>query len=171
MTSTPSSPSVYIPPASPAIPVLPTSLAQIYAVLHPAILLTLLAWRFPSLTADPVGELLSDLPLLAVLQVVFVMICLPPAGSGLSVKGETADEERKEKEKEKAPSSPSAGSAGSVVLKPGKVGYRRKTPKADSVSANFAAKLIVRPIRAAVSESRTLKNTPMDMLFGIWLMR
>ena len=141
MTSTPSSPSTYAPPASPAIPVLPTSLAQTYVFIHPCLLLGLLALRFQSLTTDPVAELLSDLPLLALLQVIFVMICLPPAGSVLSSKPETAEPDEK---KEKAPASPSAGPAGSVVLKPGKVGYRRRGPKTDSASASFVAKLFVR---------------------------
>ncbi|KAI9035602.1 PIG-F family protein [Aspergillus affinis] len=142
MTSTPTSPSTNVPPvspASPAIPVLPTPLAQTYVFLNPCLLLGLLALRFQSLTTDPVAELLNDLPLLALLQLIFVMICLPPAGSVLSSKPETVDVDDK---KDKAPASPSGGSAGSVVLKPGKVGYRRRSAKNDSSSGSFVAKLI-----------------------------
>ncbi|KAK1145661.1 Glycosylphosphatidylinositol (GPI) anchor assembly protein [Aspergillus melleus] len=138
MTSTPTSPSTYVPPASPAIPVLPTPLAQTYVFIHPCLLLGILALRFQSLTTDPVAELLNDLPLLALLQVIFVMICLPPAGSVLSSKSESAEDEKKDK----VPASPSGGAAGSVVLKPGKVGYRRRGPKNDSSSGSFLAKLI-----------------------------
>lgn len=63
------------------VTILPSQTARIYAVAHPALLLTLYAARFPSLVADPVGELLQDVPLLAALQVTYAVLCLPPAGT------------------------------------------------------------------------------------------
>lgn len=99
MTSTPPSPSRPAHPAStqpstqapapkpsaPPVNILPSQAARIYSIAHPAILLSLFSVRFPKLVADPVDALLGDLPLLATLQVAYVMVCLPPAGSSVSV--------------------------------------------------------------------------------------
>lgn len=41
----------------------------------------LLATRFKSLVVDPVAELTGGLPYLALLQVIFAVVCLPAAGS------------------------------------------------------------------------------------------
>ncbi|KAB8237475.1 PIG-F family protein [Aspergillus alliaceus] len=85
MTSTPPSSSMAqgptTPKSAPPINILPTTSSKVYALVHPILLLSLLATRFNALVADPITELLNDLPFLALLQVTFVMTCLPPAGS------------------------------------------------------------------------------------------
>ncbi|KAL4782184.1 GPI biosynthesis protein Pig-F [Aspergillus varians] len=68
-------------PSQPPTSILPSQFARVYALAHPAILLSLVAYRFSSVTDNPVGELLGDIPYLVGLQVVFVMGCLPPAGT------------------------------------------------------------------------------------------
>ncbi|GAB1198032.1 Glycosylphosphatidylinositol (GPI) anchor assembly protein [Aspergillus pseudonomiae] len=135
MSSTPPSPSLAQGPAAPKsappIHVLPNNISKTYALIHPVLLLALLALRFNALVTDPVAELLSNLPFLALLQVTFVMTCLPPAGSA-------KDEDDKSTS---ASSSSNTGSTSGVVLKPGKIGLRRKnTPKSDSGA--LSAKLL-----------------------------
>ncbi|KAL2817088.1 GPI biosynthesis protein family Pig-F-domain-containing protein [Aspergillus granulosus] len=75
--STPSKPN----PSHPPVSILPTQFARSYALAHPALLLSLAAYRFSSVVNDPVAELLGDIPFLVGLQVVYVMGCLPPAGA------------------------------------------------------------------------------------------
>ncbi|RHZ54133.1 PIG-F family protein [Aspergillus thermomutatus] len=122
-------------PSAPPVNILPTQLARTYSFLHPAALLAILAVRFEALVAEPVAEMLNTLPFLALLQVTYVMICLPPAGSAPSSKtgsdsgsGATSpvgEGDDKEKEKRKLP------------LRAGKLS-RRKT---QSHSAGLSAKL------------------------------
>lgn len=100
--------------------------ARIYSVAHPLLLLSLLAIRFQRLVSDPVTELLNDLPVLAILQLSYVMICLPPAGSGPGSKPADSDEKK-----------PSQGQ-----LRAGKPGYRRRQAKSDV--GGISMKLIVR---------------------------
>lgn len=120
-------------PSAPAISFLPSQPARIYSFVHPLLLLGLLALRFNSLVSDPVTELLNDLPLLALLQVGYVMTCLPPAGSGHPTKsgvepsGDSASEEKRK---------------GNPVMRPGKAGYRRRHAKGET--GGFSVKLIVR---------------------------
>lgn len=140
MSSTPPSPSLAQGPAAPKsappIHILPNNISKTYALIHPVLLLALLALRFNALVADPVAELLSKLPFLAMLQVAFVMTCLPPAGSA-------KDDDDKSTSANSSSSSSNAGSTSGVILKPGKIGLRRKnTPKSES--ACLSAKLIVR---------------------------
>ncbi|KAJ5911935.1 Glycosylphosphatidylinositol anchor biosynthesis protein 11 [Penicillium subrubescens] len=118
-------------PSPPPIDILPSQLAQAYSYVHPAVLLGLYAYRFEALVADPVRELLADLPWLAALQISFVMLCLPPAGSTSTEAGAGAEEEKK-----KAPKSPSG------PLRHGKPGYRRKHSSGKSSWACFFAKLM-----------------------------
>lgn len=116
-TSSPTSSSVaQAPPPKPAAPpvsILPTQAARLYSFSHPALLLVLLGARFRSLVADPVGELLNDLPFLAVLQVGYVMVCLPPAGA---LDGGSGDK------------------SASTGVKPSRIGKRKQHGKGDSVS-------------------------------------
>ncbi|KAF7616833.1 putative GPI-anchor biosynthesis protein [Aspergillus flavus] len=138
MSSTPPSPSLAQGPAAPKsappIHILPNNISKTYALIHPVLLLALLALRFNALVADPVAELLSKLPFLAMLQVAFVMTCLPPAGSA-------KDDDDKSTSANSSSSSSNAGSTSGVILKPGKIGLRRKnTPKSES--ACLSAKLI-----------------------------
>ncbi|KAL4873930.1 GPI biosynthesis protein family Pig-F-domain-containing protein, partial [Aspergillus spectabilis] len=105
-------------------PKLPTSIlssqfARIYAFAHPALLLFLVAYRFCSVIEDPVVELLGDIPYLVGLQVVYVMGCLPPAGSekegsGSGVEGKKVPRRRGGQGKSSGSSSP--GWSGGLVL-------------------------------------------------------
>jgi len=68
--------------ASPPAPIQPlrNETARLYTHLHPALILSLYALKFPALVADPVPALLSTLLPLAVLQIAYVAVCLPPTG-------------------------------------------------------------------------------------------
>src|SRR5690242_5707630 len=80
MTATPPSSTVsYTGP--PAVNILPNPAAQAYAHVHPTLLLAVYAFRFPAVVADPASTLLNDLPLYTALHVVYVVTCLPHAGS------------------------------------------------------------------------------------------
>ncbi|KAH7067434.1 glycosylphosphatidylinositol anchor biosynthesis protein 11 [Paraphoma chrysanthemicola] len=65
--------------AAPISP-LPNDIARTYTHIHPLIILSLYAYKFPSIVADPVPALTSILAPLAVLQIAFVALCLPPTG-------------------------------------------------------------------------------------------
>lgn len=56
---------------------LPNTFAQIYTHMHPVVVLSTFLLRFNSLVDDPVSTLLSTAVPLAVLQTVYVVICLP----------------------------------------------------------------------------------------------
>lgn len=67
---------------APAYPtdLLPTDTAQLYTHIHPVLVLSLCALQFPSIVADPVPALATALIPLAILQIAYVAICLPPTG-------------------------------------------------------------------------------------------
>lgn len=148
MSSTPPSPSLSTTtqnpptpkPSSPPVPFLPSQAARVYSFAHPFVLLGLLALRFDKLVTDPVAELLNDLPFLALLQVGYVMTCLPPAGSayahghghGHKAAGETGGSGDSAGEEKRKMSS---------VVRAGKAGYRRRQQKAEA--GGFSVKLIV----------------------------
>jgi phosphatidylinositol glycan class F len=116
-------------PSIPPVNILPTQLARTYSFVHPAALLAVLAVRFEALVAGPVAEMLNTLPFLALLQVTYVMVCLPPAGSVLSSSpvspvGE-GDEKEKEKEKRKLP------------LRAGKLARKKNQAHAAGLSAKL----------------------------------
>jgi phosphatidylinositol glycan class F len=69
------------PPSYPAIDIVSAAAAQTYAHIHPALLLSIYALRFRALVADPISTLLTSLPLLAALQMSYVVVCLPAARS------------------------------------------------------------------------------------------
>jgi phosphatidylinositol glycan class F len=114
------------PKSPPPTTIQPTQLAQTYATVHPLLLLSLLAARFHALVADPVAELTNALPLLAVLQVAYMTICLPPAG-------EDHAHHPDEKDREAKKSTPAG-----MVLRPGKPGYRRRANASSSGNAVMA---------------------------------
>lgn len=60
-----------------AVDVLATPASQLYANLHPVLLLSLLVFGFRSLVNDPVSTLLAFAPTLALLQAAYCVICLP----------------------------------------------------------------------------------------------
>ncbi|KAL6230114.1 hypothetical protein BDW75DRAFT_223490 [Aspergillus navahoensis] len=101
-TPTPSSPSTTTPnsnpkpqPSQPPVSILPTQFARAYALSHPALLLSLVAYRFPSVIENPIAELLGNIPYLVGLQAVYVMGCLPPAGSEKDTPGAGSTDETK----------------------------------------------------------------------------
>ncbi|RAK95726.1 PIG-F family protein [Aspergillus ibericus CBS 121593] len=127
-----------LPKSAPPVPILPSQLARIYSFLHPAALLSVYAARFPALVADPVSEMAQQLPILAVAHVVYAMICLPPAGSDVSLSAPTS------------PAATASGSAtatgtatptGNVILRPGKVGRRRTRDSAAGGASAWGAKV------------------------------
>lgn len=71
--------------ASPAslqpVAVRDTPLAKGLATGRPALLLALLAWRFDSLVAEPVCTLQTALPVVAAVQIAYVTLGLPGAGT------------------------------------------------------------------------------------------
>jgi phosphatidylinositol glycan class F len=69
---------------APALPIdtLSTDAARLYTHIHPVLVLSLYALRFNATVADPVPALLQTLAPLAVLQVAYVAVCLPPTRSG-----------------------------------------------------------------------------------------
>ncbi|KAA6408700.1 MAG: GPI-anchor biosynthesis (Pig-F) [Lasallia pustulata] len=66
-------------PTTPPISLLPTPLAQTYTHIHPILLLLLSYLLFPRLVASPISTLATTLPLLALLQSAYAIICLPVA--------------------------------------------------------------------------------------------
>ena len=70
------------PPTAPATPVdiLNNDTARLYTHLHPILLLSLYAFQFKAIVADPVTTLFNTLIPLGILQIAYVAICLPPTG-------------------------------------------------------------------------------------------
>lgn len=66
------------------IPVLDTPLAKGVSLARPALLLGLFAARLDALISDPVSTLWSALPVVAAIQAVYAVLCLPGAGSQLA---------------------------------------------------------------------------------------
>ncbi|KAM5477111.1 Glycosylphosphatidylinositol (GPI) anchor assembly protein [Microsporum audouinii] len=67
----------------PPIRILSNPTAQAYSHLHPALIASIFGLRFSALVADPVTTLSTLLPVFAVLQIIYVIICLPAAGTTL----------------------------------------------------------------------------------------
>lgn len=57
---------------------LDTSLAKAYTHIHPVLVLAAFFARFQSLVADPSATLLNSLAIVGLLQIVYVVTCLPP---------------------------------------------------------------------------------------------
>lgn len=107
-------------PSAPPVNILPSQAARMYSFVHPVLLLALYGLRFPALVANPAQELLEALPWLVLLQMTYVTVCLPPAGSMETGPLPATDGEEKKKSTPRSPSGPSAS------LRSGKPGYRRK---------------------------------------------
>jgi phosphatidylinositol glycan class F len=67
-----------ITPTTTPVTLLPEPAARAYTHIHPVVVLALYRLRFSNLVADPVPELLRALAALAMLQVGYVVTCLPP---------------------------------------------------------------------------------------------
>lgn len=109
MASTTSNTEPKSPPALP-IETLKTDTARIYTHVHGLLVLSLYAYKFQDLVADPVPALLSTLAPLAVLQLLFVTVCLPPVGGTAQAVG------KKEGGKKKAGGKAEGGGGGRVVV-------------------------------------------------------
>jgi phosphatidylinositol glycan class F len=68
------------------IELLPNDLAGLITHIHPVLLLSAYYLRFQSLVANPVQSLLIALVPLAIVQSIYCLFCLPPAGSKQSKK-------------------------------------------------------------------------------------
>ena len=69
------------PTASAPVDLLDTDVARLLTHLHPIVLLGTYYFGFSALVADPVGILLKSLLPLAVIQIAYVAVCLPAAGT------------------------------------------------------------------------------------------
>ncbi|PVI04250.1 hypothetical protein DM02DRAFT_611671 [Periconia macrospinosa] len=107
-------------PAKPRAPATPIDLlnndtAKLYTHMHPILVLSLYAYQFPSIVADPVTGLTKTLIPLSILQVVYVALCLPPTGSG-SGSASGQPEKRKPGEKKKVvPGKVESGINGKII--------------------------------------------------------
>lgn len=86
------------PPATP-IDILNNDAAKLYTHIHPILVLSVYAYQFGAIVADPVSALTSTLVPLSILQIAYVAICLPPTGS--SGNATLQQEKRKPGEKKK----------------------------------------------------------------------
>ena len=135
-------------PSAPPVNILPTQLARTYSFVHPAALLAILATRFQALVADPVAEMLNTLPFLALLQVTYVMVCLPPAGSVLPSPPASPVSDGDEKEKEKVKEKEKEKEKRKLPLRAGKLPRKKNQTHA----AGLSAKLTVRtPLSSSLS--------------------
>ncbi|KAF2743517.1 hypothetical protein M011DRAFT_471271, partial [Sporormia fimetaria CBS 119925] len=88
--------------AAAPLDMLESSASKLYAHIHPVLLLSLYAFRFNAIVADPVPGLSWTLLWLFVLQAAFALLCLPPYVGGTAT---TTREKKKpgEKRKKNAP--------------------------------------------------------------------
>jgi len=82
------------PSTAPPIEPLKNDTARLYTHIHPILVLSVYAFKFPALVVDPVPTLLSTLAPLAVLQIAFVAVCLPPTGGTPSLKNKKPGEKK-----------------------------------------------------------------------------
>lgn len=64
-----------------AVRTIASSQAQIMRHVHSVLLLSSFLMRFSTLVADPVSAMSNSVPIVAVIQAVYAIICLPAAGS------------------------------------------------------------------------------------------
>lgn len=80
------------------VPLVDSPLAKGLSFGRIAVLLSLLAWRMDSLIADPVSMLRLSLPVVAAIQVVYAVVCVPPAGSAQQLGKKARPGEKKKTE-------------------------------------------------------------------------
>jgi phosphatidylinositol glycan class F len=102
------------PKPSTASPIEPfkNDVARLYTHVHPVAILSLYAYKFNALVADPVTALLSLLAPLAVLQIAYVAVCLPPTGETPKVKKSKPGEKKRH-----APGKLESGVNGTIVVR------------------------------------------------------
>lgn len=130
-SSTPQTHAPVEKPSPPPVNFLPSKASQLYSYAHPALLLGLYSLRFNALVADPVQELLADLPWLTLSQLFYVLLCLPPAGSAPATDSSTHDS--------KASPRPVSG----ATLRSGKPGLRKRHSGGKNDWGRIWAKLMV----------------------------
>ena len=102
-------------PASP-VNILSNDTSRFYTHLHPVLVLSLYAYQFQSIVADPVPALTSTLIPLSVLQIAYVAICLPPTGGSAGAAPQT--DKRKPGEKKKPlPGKFESGVNGKIIVR------------------------------------------------------
>ena len=71
----------------PSLPteLLPTDVARLFSLAHPALLLSVYYFRFGALVADPTSTLLVSLIPLSLIQALYTVICLPATGTNTKV--------------------------------------------------------------------------------------
>jgi phosphatidylinositol glycan class F len=99
------------PSARAPIEPLKNDVARLYTHIHPGVVLSLYAFRFNAIVADPVPALLSILAPLAVLQIAYVAVCLPPTGETPKVKKSKPGEKKRQ-----APGKLESGMNGTIVV-------------------------------------------------------
>lgn len=102
------------PRTSTAAPIEPlkNDTAHIYTHLHPIVVLSIYAYKFQDIVADPVPALLSIVAPLAVLQIAYVAICLPPTGETPKVRKSKPGEKKKH-----VPGKLESGVKGTIVVR------------------------------------------------------
>lgn len=68
-----------LPPSKP-IDILQSQAAQLYANLHPILLISVLLFSFKTLVEDPVSTLLGLAPTVTILQAIYCVLSLPSSG-------------------------------------------------------------------------------------------
>ncbi|EGY13616.1 hypothetical protein VD0002_g6568 [Verticillium dahliae] len=83
MASTPTKPTTATAAAAALqpVPIQQTPAGQAGRYVHPVVLLALFGSQFNALVTDPVRVLVTTLPIVAAVQVAYVSLCLPAAGS------------------------------------------------------------------------------------------
>jgi phosphatidylinositol glycan class F len=84
------------PSIAPPIEPLKNDVARLYTHVHPVVVLSMYAYKFKDIVADPVPALLGLLAPLAVLQIAYVAVCLPPTGETPKVKKSKPGEKKKQ---------------------------------------------------------------------------
>ena len=82
------------PPSAAPTEALNNDTARLYTHVHPILVLSLYAYGFRSLVADPVSTLLNTLAPLAALQIIFVVVCLPPTGGTPTIRKQKPGEKK-----------------------------------------------------------------------------
>ena len=100
------------PSTAPPIEPLKNETARLYTHIHPILVLSVYAFKFPALVADPVPTLLTTLAPLAVLQIAFVAVCLPPTGGTPTMRKQKPGEK-----KGKAPNKLEQGLNSKIVVR------------------------------------------------------
>lgn len=88
-------------PAAVPIEILSTDTAKLYTHLHPILVLSLYAFKWQAIVADPVPALWNTLIWLGFLQVAYAALCLPPTTRGGSSSTAIAADKKKPGERKK----------------------------------------------------------------------